>query len=233
VTRWRGPAAVAHSGVWPPAPVPSVRLVEPAGPALVLGSTQPPGVVDMDRAAAAGVAVVSRRSGGGAVLVVPGQVVWADVFVPADDRLWVPDVGRATHWLGQVWAGALAALGRESEWHDGPLLVTPWSRLVCFAGLGPGEVWLPTAFGHAAGTAFGHAAGGAKVVGVSQRRARTGALFQCAALLEWDPSGLLDLLALDPAERTRGRAELGAAATGLALPADAVEAAFLERLAGA
>jgi lipoate-protein ligase A len=205
--------------------VPSVRLVEPAGPALVLGSTQPPDVVDRQRAAAAGVAVVSRRSGGGAVLVVPGQVVWADVFVPADDRLWLPDVGRAAHWLGRVWTGALAALGRESEWHDGPLVVTPWSRLVCFAGLGPGEVRLPTA--------FGHAAGGAKVVGVSQRRTRSGALFQCAALLGWDPSGLLDLLAIDPAERARGEADLAAAATGLALPADAVEAAFLEQLAGA
>ena len=42
----------------------------------------------------------------------PGEVLWVDVVVPADDPLWDDDVGRATHWLGELWAAALAALRR-------------------------------------------------------------------------------------------------------------------------
>ena len=53
-------------------------------PALVLGSTQRAEVVDERACADAGVEVVRRRSGGGAVLLEPGAVVWFDVVVPAD-----------------------------------------------------------------------------------------------------------------------------------------------------
>lgn len=201
--------------------MPAVRLVEPTGPALVLGSTQAPEVVDRGRAARAGVAVVRRRSGGGAVLVRPGELVWADVFVTADDPLWLPDVGRATHWLGRLWAGALAAVGRPATWHDGPLVSTPWSGLVCFAGLGPGEVRVA-----------GAPTGAAKVVGVSQRRTRAGALFQCAALLRWAPGDLVDLMALDDDRRRQAVSELAGAAVGLGLAAEVVEGAFLAELAG-
>ncbi len=186
----------------------------------MLGSTQAADVVDRGRAGAAGVAVVRRRSGGGAVLVRPGELVWADVFVPAGDALWSADVGRATHWLGRVWADALAALGRPATWHDGPLVSTPWSGLVCFAGLGPGEVRLA-----------GAPAGAAKVVGVSQRRTRAGALFQCAALLRWAPADLVDLLALGEARRERAVSELAGAAAGLGLAGGVVEDAFLAELA--
>ena len=85
--------------------------------------------------------LVRRRSGGGAVLLVPGEVVWVDVIVPAGDPLWDDDVGRATHWLGATWARALAACGLpDATVHRGPMVRTPWSSLVCFSGLGPGEV---------------------------------------------------------------------------------------------
>lgn len=189
-------------------------MVSATGPALVLGSTQAVEVVDAGRAASAGVAVVRRRSGGGAVLVRPEEVVWTDVFVPSDDPLWSPDVGRATHWLGRVWAGAVSDLGGAATWHDGPLISTPWSKLVCFAGLGPGEVVM----------------GDAKVVGISQRRTRAGALFQCAALLRWAPGDLLDLLALPDDRRHQAAGELAGAAVGLGVEAAAVEDAFLTRL---
>ena len=215
VTRWRGTAGEAHGEIWPPDPVPSVRVVEVTGRAVVLGSTQPVDTVDGAAVAAAGLEVVRRRSGGGAVLVAPGELVWVDAFVPVGDGLSSPDVGRATHWLGAVWAGALGVCGVDASWHDGGLVTTPWSRLVCFAGLGPGEV----------------RAGGAKVVGVSQRRTREGALFSSAALLRWDPAALLAVLALDPAERERAAAALMGAATALELPAPDLEAAVLERLA--
>lgn len=150
-------------------------MVEATRPALVLGSTQPP-----PPSAGGEVDVVRRRSGGGAVLVEPGRVVWVDVFMPAGDPLWEADVGRSFAWLGRAWGEALG--DPAAVVHDGPLCRTPWSRAVCFAGLGPGEVTI----------------GGAKVVGMAQRRARTGALFQCAALRAWDPAPLAELLGLPP-----------------------------------
>ncbi|MGQ0520598.1 MAG: lipoyl protein ligase domain-containing protein [Actinomycetota bacterium] len=177
---------------------------------MVLGSTQP--------APPAGgtIEVVRRRSGGGAVLVEPGRVVWADVVVPAGDPLWQVDVGRAAWWLGEAWAAALADLGLAgAAVHRGGLVRTRWSALVCFAGLGPGEVTVA----------------GRKAVGISQRRTRDGALFQCAVPLAWDPAPLIDLLVPAPAERAEAAADLGSAV--LAVPARApaeVEAALLAHL---
>ena len=199
------PPAAAFARPWPAPPVRSVWVVEPTAAALVLGSTQPwpDGAVTVD--------VVRRRSGGGAVLVEPGRLVWVDVFVPAGDPLWAADVGRAFLWLGRAWAAALAAVGAPgAAVHDGPLVRTAWSRQVCFAGLGPGEVTVA----------------GAKVVGISQRRARAGALFQCAALLAWDPAPLVDLLALDRASAV----DLTGVARGLDVDPEALTVAFLDVL---
>lgn len=182
-------------------------------PALVLGSTQPASVVATG--AGATVDVVRRRSGGGAVLVEPGKLVWVDVLVPAGDLLWDDDVGRAFAWLGRAWDGALADLGVPgTAVHAGPPVETSWSRLVCFAGLGPGEVTV----------------GGAKVVGMCQRRTRAGALFQCAALLAWEPDRLLDLLALPDADRRRAGADLAASARGVDVDPVALVAALVGRL---
>ena len=142
--------------------------------ALVLGSTQA-GVVSSQ------VEVVRRRSGGGAVLLEPGTMVWADVFVPRGDELWDDDVGRAFWWLGGAWAAALVEVGLPAPAvHRGPLVRTPLAELVCFAGLGAGEV----------------VSDGRKVVGMAQRRTREGALFQCAVPLAWDPQPLAELLGL-------------------------------------
>jgi lipoate---protein ligase len=112
--------------------------------------------------------------------------------------LWDHDVGRAFHWLGAAWADVLAAAGLAATLYAGPMRRTNWSDRVCFAGLGPGEVTV----------------GGRKVVGLSQRRTREAALFQCCAALRWEPERLLDLLALDDAERARGAAELALVAVG-------------------
>ncbi|HYI61834.1 MAG TPA: hypothetical protein VEW93_08530 [Acidimicrobiales bacterium] len=188
---------------------------EATGPALVLGSTQPAATVDTRAAAAAGVDVVRRRSGGGAVLVEPGGVVWVDVVVPPQDPLWDDDVGRAAQWVGEAWARALAAVGAgEGRVHRGALVATPWSRLACFGGLGPGEVTV----------------GGRKVVGVAQRRTRAGARFQCAALLRWAPADLVALLALAPAEREAAAADLEGRAAPVTAPGEALLAAFAAAL---
>ena len=186
------------------------------GPALVLGSTQPDGVVDRERAAAAGVEVVRRRSGGGAVLLRPGEVVWVDVLVPTGDVLWQADVGLAFGWLGRAWAEALGSLGVPASVHEGALVAGRWSSLVCFGGLGPGEVTV----------------GGRKVVGISQRRTRAGALFQCAALVDWDPSPLLDLLVLSDDDRAEAAADLSSVAAGTGVDAMELAAALIDALHG-
>ena len=56
---------------------------------------------------------------------------------------------------------------------------------------------------------------GKKVVGVSQRRGRSGALFQCACLLEWQPERLVGLLDLSPAERLSVTSDVADLAVGL------------------
>ena len=156
----------------------SVWVCDATGPALVLGSAQ----ADVGVHQAAGVAVVRRRSGGGAVLVVPGELLWVDLVLPARDPLWEDDVGRAFHWVGEAWARALAALGVDARVHHGALVRADWASEVCFAGLGPGEVTVD----------------GRKVVGISQRRTRAWARFQCAALAHWDPAAIVPLLGLPP-----------------------------------
>jgi len=95
----------------------------------------------------------------------------------------------------------------------------------CFGGLSPFEVVGPD---------------DRKVVGLSQVRRRTGALFQCGVPLSFDAALLAELLEPDAAERDALTRALDGAATGLRswLPAvtreDLVEAveASLERREG-
>lgn len=189
VERNQGGAGPLFSNSGPAAPPPApgverlVRVQSVTAPALVLGSTQPASAVRPG--AADEVDVVRRRSGGGAVLLRPGETVWVDVVVPARDPLWSDDVARAFWWLGEVWASAIG-LDPATAVHRGPMVRTRWSAAVCFAGLGPGEVV-------AAG-----GAGAGKVVGIAARRSRERALFQCAVPLVWDAPAYVDLLALPP-----------------------------------
>lgn len=198
-------------------------VCRPDRAALVLGSAQRDEVVDAPACSRAGVEVVRRRSGGGAVLVVPGELLWVDVLLPAGDPLWRADVGQAFHWLGDVWAAALADLGIAATVHRGPLQRTPWSGLVCFAGLGPGEVCL----------AKPGSGGPAKVVGLSQRRTRDTARFQCAALLRWAPADLARLLALSPEDRDGLVHDVAPAAAPAPVGHDALLDAFLRHLRAA
>jgi lipoate-protein ligase A len=202
---------VLHDRPVPAAPRRAVWVNEVARPALVLGSTQPDRVVDLAVAGAYGVEVVNRHSGGGAVLLIPGEVVWIDVIVPAGDPLWDDDVGRSSQWLGEVWSDALVDLDiTGTTIHDGALACGPLGRLVCFGAIGPGEVTL----------------GGRKVVGISQRRTREAARYQCAAYRLWAPDLLVELLGLDD----DARAVLATAAVGIGSTPDEMVAAFLDHL---
>ncbi len=188
-------------------------------PALVLGSTQASDLIDAESAARAGYEVAKRRSGGGVVSLREGDTAWVDVVIPPTDPRWDDDVSRSPLWLGDAWVRAMATLGvtdgvtvhRSVERRDD-------GRVVCFAGVGPGEV----------------SVGGAKLVGISQRRGRWGARFQMVVNLRWAPDEWLwcvrDLP--DCTERAALAAvSLGTATTlGLVPSVDHVVAAFAHAL---
>lgn len=202
--------------------VPTVRVLTVSAPTIVLGSSQSFTVVNEAAVANRGIDVVRRRSGGGAVWL-DDDLLWVDVYVPAADRLWDDDIGRSTWWLGQAWADALAASGVEcADVHRGAMRRNEWSSLVCFAGLGPGEVTRE----------------GRKVVGISQRRNRDGALLQCGVVRRWEPDRFLRCLGLIDAGNDMARAghaghgghALDAVGGGIGAAADDALAWFLAHL---
>lgn len=175
----------AHGVPFPEPLEREVWFFEPTDAAVVLGSAQPLATLDLAEIARRGLATVRRRSGGGAVLVEADASSWFDVWLPADDEHFEPDVGRSAHWLGERIVRALRLLGVDAE---GPVEVgerTRWSSLVCFAALGSGEVL----------------SAGRKVVGISQRRTRAGARFQAMVLHRFDPAATASLFALSEPER--------------------------------
>lgn len=178
---WEGPAGEFHLLDLPPGR--AVWLCVPERPALVLGSTQGDGIIDHREASARGIDVVRRRSGGGVVLVHPEDSVWVDVTIPRDDPLWVDDVSDSMRWLGTAWSEAL------SPWiatrvQPAPFVAGEWGGTVCFASRAPGELYsVPGAGPGAAG----------KVLGISQRRGRAGARFQCVVYRRWEAAGWSDL----------------------------------------
>jgi lipoate---protein ligase len=200
-----GDAAALHAD-WPATEyAPARRAVafcRVGAPAVVLGSTQRDTEVDPVRALRAGVAVARRRSGGGAVLVEPGEPLWVDVWLPATDVLWTDNVSRSFDWLGDAWVAALAQAGvGDLTAHRSEPSGTRWSTRVCFGGIGRGEVV---------------SRDGRKVVGLAQRRTGEGAWFHSACALRWDPSPLLDVLAMPPDDRSAAAGELRSAAAGVA-----------------
>jgi lipoate---protein ligase len=182
---------------------PTICRLDVTAPALVLGSTQRDDVVDRREAARTGVAIARRRSGGGAVLLVPTESLWVDIWLPAHDPLWEGDVGRSFHWIGSAWAAALHDVGLSGAvTHDAVSCRTPIGRLVCFAGLGSGEVTVHDR----------------KAVGLAQRRTRGYARFQCVAHRVWRPDAYRRLLAP------------GLESAGLADPISDVDVATLDHV---
>ena len=183
-----------------------VLIHEVDRPTMVLGRSQP--VV----AVGGGIQVVRRRTGGGAVLLRPGEVLWMDVLIPRGDSLWSDDVGRSALWLGGVWCAALQASGVDATIHEDSMMGSRWSDVVCFAGRAPGEVLLE----------------GRKVVGVAQWRTRVGAWFQCVALLAWHAGEMVEALDLRPPEQAVG--DLEALAGPLPIDSAELQVNLLEQL---
>ena len=144
--------------------------------AIVLGSRQHESLLNVELCMRDSIEIVKRRSGGGIVFLEPNKHVWLDVVISRDDELWNDDVAKASWWLGEVWINTLNELGLENlSVHHEPLQLDAWGDLLCFAGIGPGEVVL------------NNSDGVSKVVGISQRRTRDSARFQCTLYMEWNP----------------------------------------------
>lgn len=196
-------------------PTPALRWYVATRPAIVLGRGQRDEEIPN-----ATLPVLRRHSGGGAVLM-DADLLSLDVLLPAGHPALTDDVGQIFLDVGRAWAEALATLGVTGlEVHQGAStarrLGNERDRLlagICYALPGRGEVL--------------HA--GRKLVGLSQRRRRAGALVQCGMLWSWRPAPLLAALGADPQDP-----EVHAAAVGLRdllpdAPATAAVAAAVER----
>ncbi len=235
----RGSAAELHAASAASVAAPTVRKVvvnEVEAPALVLGSTQSPELLRPEvRGAAetgAGPAVVRRRSGGGLVPLSPGAQLWVDVVVPAGDSVWNDDATLAARRAGRWWVDALVVEGADPELvrtdqdsRGRPANDRELGRVVCFAGIGPGEVEVAADDGI-----------WWKTVGFSQRRTRHGAVLQCLVPRRWDHDTLV--AALDPEVvgaalvKDLRDALLVGASPGVGDEADGLLTAFLAVLAG-
>lgn len=188
--------------------------VQGSTPTLVLGSSQRASDIDEVALGAAGISLATRRSGGGAVLVGDDDLIWFDVVIPVDDPLWQSDVGRSFDWLGLACQRAMSLLGVEAELHTGRLVTNEWSRRICFASLGPGELTVD----------------GKKLVGMSQRRTRRASRIQVAILRRWDGAQHASFLNISPKDKERAATELAHAATAIPHSPTEVLAAVVQEL---
>lgn len=195
----------------------SATVYEVQRPALVLGSAQNESSANLRRCATEGVDVVRRRSGGAAVFLDPGRSIWIDVLVPRTHAWWSDDIRATSDRVGRIWHDAFRAHGVDASIHEGGLQKNPWSRHVCFAALGPGEVVID----------------GRKLVGISQRRTKAGARVQSLVLAHWDPADVLTRLALAPAELAQAMTDLRDVAAGSPISLYALEQTVLDALASA
>lgn len=205
----------------------AMRWSEITQPALILGSSERLDDVNFEACSARGVRVYRRASGGGAVLTEASLAL--DLVVPPGDALDVDDVTASYRWLGETWALALARLGIEArvvsvaEARADAQTLHPLLKRACFGGLSPFEVVV----------------GPRKIVGLSQRRRRSGALLQAGLYLRWSSASTAELVTQTEADQaaltalldrrvaglnTVGRGELDSAAV-----IQAVEAVLVER----
>jgi lipoate-protein ligase A len=154
-------------------------------PTLVLGGSQPLEVLNPDTIV--DTPVRRRRGGGGLVLLRP-EDLWIDWWIPREDERWNYDVHVSSVRVGKWWAEVLATQVAGVQVHEGPLEGDHAYRVVCFAGRGPGEVFVD----------------GRKAVGVTQWRVREGVFVSTVlhaeptadvvAYLKAAPPGLADAL---------------------------------------
>ena len=175
VHEWSGSARDFHGRDLPMST--ALWYVRKQSPAVVLGSSQKEDVANAVAARQAGFDVFKRRTGGGAVLV-DDTALWVDATLPRDHPWWTDDVSASMLWLGDAWSRVLSQLSSTTSFavHRGAMVRSVASDAVCFAGRAPGEVF-----------ATGKNLTDKKIVGMSQRRSREGARFQCVVYTHWSP----------------------------------------------
>jgi lipoate-protein ligase A len=180
-------------------------------PTLILGSTQSVDDVIQNSAEESGVLVSRRRSGGGAVFVHPSDSVWIDITISKNDPLWKDDVAQSMLWLGELFVRAVSPWVQADVYRDS-FSTGIDGRVVCFASSSPGEVFV----------------GANKLVGISQRRGREGARFQCVLYRHWRPGEWSQIFA---SSDVRSRVADIAVAT-LDIPAQTLVNAVSQQLSG-
>ena len=214
VRQYQGKVAELHGLAPDPEVGRQVWLLLPTDTALVLGSTQTQAVAKKLDDETNPVAVQRRRSGGAAVLLSPTNSLWVDVVISQGDSLWNDDVHKAPMWLGHAWARALGLLGIVEVDVCDSYDPGRWGDLVCFASRGPGEVLV----------------GNAKAVGISQRRSRLAARFQCLIYSHWSTDEVIASLAVAPEYAADLRDSLAFSVWSIGSDSDDLYRAFLDSL---
>ena len=191
---------------------PSVWIMSPTNPCLVLGSSQDDSCINYQHAKKVDVSIARRRTGGGAVFVDPQTLFWVDLFVPRTHRIWQDDIEVASVWMGRVWKNALNSMGVDCQMYNKPFEKGPLADLVCFAGRAPGELLIREK----------------KILGISQRRMKEGVRFQCALTLGWKPEEWVNLFTA--ASSRNLRSEIYDAGTYVALDRKEILIAFMDAL---
>jgi lipoate-protein ligase A len=156
---------------------PTLFSIHLATPTLVLGSSQDATILNE----AGRRMPVRRRKGGGGVVLLQPDDLWIDMWIPASDERYLTDVHESAQQVGRWWQATLSDLApHDYVVYDGRLNAPSGHEIVCFAGQGPGEVFV----------------GAAKVVGVTQWRVREGAFI--STVLPAQPTAAVVEFLADP-----------------------------------
>lgn len=125
---------------------PAVLLWQYQAPAIIMGRSQRPDEGQLQRAEQAGLPIMRRGSGGGAVLAGPWMLSFT-VFIPTEHQIAGLDIINIFGWLERIWIAALESVGVACKGVDKPLI--DYSKQVskqhevewaCYAALSHGEV---------------------------------------------------------------------------------------------
>ncbi|MES2263235.1 MAG: lipoate--protein ligase [Pseudomonadota bacterium] len=158
--------------------VPALRLWSYRAPGVVLGCSQRAHYERLSRGDA-GIDIVARQAGGGAVLTGPWMLS-ASIVLPHGHPLASPNLVHSYRWLGELYAAVLRRRGiaahainpAEAARLQAGTQAPDWA---CYGGYSPWEVVV----------------GQRKIVGLAQVRRRTGVLLVAGLLLEQPDWSLL------------------------------------------
>ncbi len=144
---------------------PQLLLWQYATPAIIMGCSQRPDAGQQQRAEQAGMPLMRRGSGGGAVLAGPWMLS-VTLFIPPEHTVAALNIIEIFSWFEAIWIKALRDCGVPCKGVDQPLIEASKARSkrhgvewACYASLSHGEVVSPD---------------GRKLVGLAQIRKRKG-----------------------------------------------------------